>query len=165
MILKGLNCEKVVIPLLFWLIALHSFIVGITLIFHPSEIKNTFSYKSMSENFFPIQGGVFFVLMAVLYALVALQWYQLRYLIYFSLTVKCMASIFLFSYYLFVEPIILVLICGFVDFSMAILIVLVLVKTVKGNTNIIKSKSPEKRPFALDRDQLLDKVTRLIDFF
>jgi hypothetical protein len=160
MTLKTLTYEKRVIPLLFGFIALHSFLVGFFLIFHPYEIINAFSYKATNEHFFAVQGGVFYVFMAMLYALVASQWDHLRCLIYFSFFVKCSAAIFLFSYYFFVKRILLVLIFGFGDFAMAILILLVILKIVNGDT---RSKSLEKKPF--DRDELLHRITRLIDFF
>lgn len=160
MTLKILTSEKRIIPLLFGLIAFHSFLVGFFLIFHPFETINAFSYEATNEHFFAVQGGVFHVLMAMLYVLVALQRHHLRCLIYFSLFVKCSAAIFLFSYYLFVKRIFLVLVCGLGDFAMAILIFLVILKIVNGDT---RSQSLEKKPF--DSDELLDRITRLIDFF
>jgi len=160
MILRTLTSEKRIISLLFGLIAFHSFLVGFFLIFHPFEIINAFSYEATNEYFFVVQGGVFHVLMAMLYALVALQRPHLRCLIYFSLFVKCSAAIFLFSYYLFVKQIFFVLICGMGDFVMAILIFLVILKIVNGET---RSKSLANKPF--DSDELLDRITRLIDFF
>jgi hypothetical protein len=160
MTLKTLTSEKRVIPFLFGFIALHSFFVGFILIFHPFDIIDAFSCKAANEHFFAVQGGVFHILMAMLYALIALQMYHSRCLVYFSLFVKCSAAIFLFSYYLFVKRILLVLICGMGDFAMAILIFLVILRRVNGDT---RSQSLEKKPF--DRDELLDRITRLIDFF
>lgn len=109
--------------LLFWLIALHSFFVGLALIFHPPGLMQFLGYGTITEHFFPIQGGMFHILLSILYALVALRLDQLRYLIYFSIIVKSSAVIFLFSYYMIAHQILVVLISGMVDGAIAVAII------------------------------------------
>ena len=110
--------------LLFWLIALHSFFVGVALIVHPSRLMQVLGYGTITEHFFPAQGGVFHVLMSILYGLVALRLDQLRCLIYFSVIVKFSAVIFLFSYYIIADHIFIVLVSGIVDGAMAVAIIM-----------------------------------------
>ncbi|HPR89710.1 MAG TPA: hypothetical protein PL181_16990 [bacterium] len=42
-----------------WLIAIHSFLVGLGLIFMPYSLLEQMGYASCSERFFRAQGGVF----------------------------------------------------------------------------------------------------------
>jgi hypothetical protein len=109
---------------LFWAMALHSFVIGLLLIFHPADMISFFGYKSINEQFFPVQGGVFHVLMAVLYTLTAMQWEHLKCLVYFSVIVKSTAVVFLFSYYVFADGIPILIVLGICDGAMAVLIVL-----------------------------------------
>ena len=107
------------LSLLFWLIALHSFSVGWLLILHPAGLMHMFGFHPIGNDFFPVQGGVFHVLMSFFYLTIALRREGYRSMIYFSIVIKAGALVFLLSYYFFVEPILIVLISGVVDGVMA----------------------------------------------
>ena len=113
------------LTLLFWLIALHSFLVGWLLILHPAGLIDILGFKPIDNDFFPVQGGVFHVLMSILYLAVARRREGYRWIINFSILVKSGALVFLLSYYFFMEPIFMVLISGIVDGIMAGMIVAV----------------------------------------
>jgi hypothetical protein len=106
------------------IIALHSLIVGIGLIFHPSSLMEFAGYKTITEHFFPVQGGVFHVLMAVGYYLGGRDLIKHRCLVVFAVIIKAFATVFLFSYFIFVEPIWMVFISGIGDGLMALFIYL-----------------------------------------
>ncbi len=110
------------LSILLWLVGIHSFIVGIGLIAHPEPVLAYWGFSRVTENFFPAQGGVFHVLMAIGYVMAALNLEQNRGLVVFSIIVKGLATVFLFTYYFAVEPISLVLLSGIVDGLMALLI-------------------------------------------
>ena len=125
MLIKRLTeSPRLRLVVLFWAMALHSFVIGLILIFHPADMIGYFGYKSIHEQFFPVQGGVFHILMAVLYFLTAAQWMHLKCLVYFSLIVKSTAVVFLLSYYAFVDHITILIVLGFCDGTMAVLIAL-----------------------------------------
>jgi hypothetical protein len=107
------------LSLLFWLIALHSFLVGWLLILHPAGLIEMLGFNPIDNHFFPVQGGVFHILMSILYLAVARRWECYRWLINFSILVKSGALVFLLSYFFFMEPILMVLISGIVDGIMA----------------------------------------------
>ena len=105
--------------LLFWLIALHSFLVGWLLILHPARLIHMFGFHPIDNDFFPVQGGVFHVLMSLFYLAVARRWEGYRSLVNLSIIIKASALFFLLSYYFFMERILIVLISGLVDGIMA----------------------------------------------
>ncbi len=106
-----------------FLVALHSFIVGINLILFPTEWMTEFGFAQISEQFFKIQGGVFHIVMAVAYTLAGWRPKEYKVLIIFSITAKFMATVFLFSYFFFVNSLITVLLSGIVDFFMGLILV------------------------------------------
>ncbi len=103
-------------------IAFHSLCVGIGLIFFSPQIMTHFGFSQYQERFFNIQGGVLHLVMCVAYTLGALEFHKHRGLIFFSITAKYMATVFLFGYYLFADRIWSVLISGFVDCFMGSII-------------------------------------------
>jgi len=83
--------------------ALHSTAVGLGLILHPASILAKFGYAPVTEEFFPTQGGVFHVIMAVGYLMAAAAPRERRSLIVFAIIVKMLATVFLLVYWLFVS--------------------------------------------------------------
>ncbi len=105
-----------------WLVAIHSFMVGLGLVLFPKPLIGMMGFETCTERFFPTQGGVFHIAMAVGYALAA--WRPSRYdcLIQFSIIVKGIATLFLLSYFLFVDSILMVLFSGLTDMAMGLIL-------------------------------------------
>ena len=123
------NSSKL-ISIFLWLVALHSFAVGVGLIVLPLPLLKFFGYGVCAERFFPSQGGVFHIAMAVGYAMAAYNLKRYECLIIFSIVVKFMATVFLFTYFIFVSSIWLVILSGISDFLMG-LIILILYRFAK----------------------------------
>ncbi len=119
------------LSLLLILIAIHSFCVGVGLIIRPAELMQLFGFGICYERFFPTQGGVFHVVMAVGYLMAAYNVDQYHCLVIFSIIVKIMATVFLFTYFIAVEQIWLVLASGFSDGVMGIAIYVALLLYLK----------------------------------
>lgn len=124
-----LNSTKY-LSLFLWLVAVHSFLVGIGLILLPSSLLEFFGYGVCAERFFPSQGGVFHIAMAVGYAMAAYNSKRYECLILFSIIVKFIATIFLLIYFVFFSSIWLVILSGISDFLMG-LIILILYRYAK----------------------------------
>jgi len=107
---------------LLYLVAIHSLFVGIALIIHPASVIAFFGYAPITEHFFPVQGGIFHVIMAIGYTFGARDMKKHRCLIVFAIIIKTFATIFLIIYFVFVDHILMVLLSGFADGLMAILI-------------------------------------------
>lgn len=105
---------------LLWLVALHSAAVGFGLIWHPPELLASMGYAPCSEPFFPTQGGVFHVIMAVGYAMAAADIARWRSLAVFTVVVKALAFVFLLVYWALAARLPLVLFSGLADGAMAI---------------------------------------------
>ena len=104
------------------LMALHSCVVGFGLIWHPANLLAQFGYAPVSEPFFPAQGGVFHIIMALGYALAANQPFRFSGLIFFSVVVKIVATLFLLAYWLTNPGLWLVLVSGLGDGVMALVL-------------------------------------------
>ena len=113
-----------ILSMILWLIALHSFIVGIGLIVMPPQLMEFLGFNSLGDRFFQSQGGVFHIVMAIAYSLAALRTSRFECLILFSIIVKFSATIFLFIYYFFAAQIWMVLLSGITDCLMGIVILL-----------------------------------------
>ncbi|MHC1737168.1 MAG: hypothetical protein AB9882_04080 [Ignavibacteriaceae bacterium] len=105
-----------------WLVAFHSFAVGAGLIFMPGFMMEFLGFGICPERFFRTQGGVFHIAMAVGYAMAAYNPERFRCLVIFSIVVKFMATIFLFTYFVFVSSIFLILLSMVSDLVMGIII-------------------------------------------
>ncbi|HNS73647.1 MAG TPA: hypothetical protein PKI81_09595 [bacterium] len=105
-----------------WLIAIHSFLVGLGLIFMPYSLLEQLGYASCSERFFRAQGGVFHIVMAIGYAMAAVRARQFECLIIFSIVVKFAATIFLFAYASLVKNLAVILLSGVIDFLMGVVL-------------------------------------------
>ena len=110
------------LSLLLWLVAAHSAVVGFGLICQPAGLFARLGYAPVGEPFFPVQGGVFHVVMAIGYALAARDLCNNRCLAAFAIVVKVAATVFLISYWLLEARLAVVLLSGIGDGVMAVLI-------------------------------------------
>jgi hypothetical protein len=113
-----------------WLVALHSFGFGISLIVLPISVIEIFGFQ-LAEKFFAVQGGVFHIVVSLAYIMAALDLDNSKKLIILSCTAKFMATIFLLSYYFFVNHIFMVIFSGIADFLMGLAILLTYLLYVK----------------------------------
>lgn len=131
--MKFIADETTSLKLFLWLIAIHSFLVGVLLIVLPADMLAFFGF-GIIEKFFSTQGGVFHIVMSVAYILAATNLGKSDLIIYFSISAKFIATAFLFSYFVFKNQIWTVLFSGLGDCIMAILL-LVLFINFKKNKN------------------------------
>lgn len=110
------------LPIFLWLIAIHSFFVGLVLILSPSEFFEYLGYNSVTEKFSSTQGSVFNILMSVGYLLAALKIKETFDLVIFSIIAKTTASFFLIIYFLAVSKELIILLSGIGDGVMAVLL-------------------------------------------
>ena len=106
-----------------WLVALHTFCVGLGLLFLPPEYYRFFGFEGYQGNFFKIQAGVFHIVMCGAYVPAALNPDRYRILILFSIFAKFTATLFLFSYSMFLVMVWMVLVSGIMDFLMGLILV------------------------------------------
>lgn len=111
-----------ILRIFLWLIALHSFLVGLLLLVLPSDIIQWLGFGVCEDRFFPSQGGVFHIVLAIGYFLATLKKKVFESLILYAILVKLMATIFLAAFYLFVSSILLVLFSAVSDFTMFLLL-------------------------------------------
>lgn len=111
-----------ILSFILWLIAFHSFIVGIGLLTMPSNIIEFLGFNSSGDRFFQDQGGMFHIIMAIAYSLPAIRIRKFASLVILSIIVKFSATIFLFYYYFFTTRILIVLLSGITDCLMAVVI-------------------------------------------
>jgi len=109
------NDPKLRLSIVLWLMAVHSFLVGAGLIIQVPKVMELFGHQHWHDHFFPTQGAVFHVVMAVGYALAAYDSVRYRCLVSFSIFVKAVATLFLLFYFVFVDGVLMILISGIVD--------------------------------------------------
>lgn len=100
------------------MVAVHSFAVGTLLIIQPAALIKLMGFRDIHEPFFPCQGGVFHVIMAIAYVYGAMDIRKNKILIVYAIIVKMAAAGFLLSYYFFMDRLGVVLLSGVVDFLM-----------------------------------------------
>ena len=105
-----------------WLVALHSFCVGLGLMLVPLEYYDFFGFGEYQGNFFKIQAGVFHLVMVIAYAFAARDPVKYRVMILFSILAKFSATIFLIGYYIFGEAVWMVIVSGIADFLMGLIL-------------------------------------------
>ncbi|MEN8226358.1 MAG: hypothetical protein ABFS05_13465 [Bacteroidota bacterium] len=115
------------LKILLWLIALHSFVVAMLLIFLGEEGMQYFGFSS-GNSFFQVQGGVFHVVMCTAYLLAARKPSNNKGLILFIITAKLIAMLYLLIYYFCCEAVITVLLSGIGDGLMGLLLMLLWLK-------------------------------------
>lgn len=103
------------------LIAIHSFVVGLALIIIPPVYLDYFGYEGYQGRFFLVQGGIFHIIMAVLYLVTAKTEGRVKELVNMILTAKGSATVFLLVYFVFMEPILVIALSGVGDGLMFIL--------------------------------------------
>ena len=118
-----LNARRRLI-LFMWLVALHSFAVFLGLILIPAAQLSRFGLQNYSAGFFQAQGGVFHLVMSVAYLMAVKYLDETPALIYFSVSAKSIAVIFLLVYYFTAESAWIILLSAFGDGLMAMLIYL-----------------------------------------
>jgi hypothetical protein len=118
----ALETEKL-LKIFLVLVALHSFLVGMGLIFIPLDLYEFFGFKGYYGSFFKIQGGVFHIVMCGAYVPAALNPVRNRIMIRFAIFAKFIATVFLVGYALFVEMVWMVLASGIFDFLMGMILV------------------------------------------
>jgi hypothetical protein len=114
-----------------WLVAIHSFLVGLFLILLPESWLDFFGYYNYRRTFFQVQGGVFHLVMAFGYWLTARDPVRERALMYLIIFAKGLATVFLSLYYFYVERIWIVLISAAGDACMGIIILIAFIRIKK----------------------------------
>jgi len=115
-------CDLNWLQIVLILVCLHSFVVGVALIFMPEKFMPVFGLNIPVEKFFPFQGGVFHIVMAIAYFIAALWYDRNQGLLLFIILAKFSATIFLFSFYFLVKMAWIVLASGIMDCLMGIII-------------------------------------------
>ena len=110
--------------LLLYLIAFHSFCVGISLIVLPFEILSWFGFTVDPYRFFSTQGGVFHVVLSIAYILAACKPLEERSLVIFIILAKWIAFFFLGFYFLFSEMVPVIAISAISDGVMGLLVMM-----------------------------------------
>ncbi len=103
-----------------WLVALHSFLVGIALITSPSQLFIYFGFAEVTEKFFPVQAGVFHIILSIAYAMAAIDVYHQGRMVMLTISAKLIATIFLVSYYFLIMEIWMVMVSAIGDAFMGL---------------------------------------------
>jgi hypothetical protein len=117
LIVKNKTMVRRLLILTLWLVGIHSFCFGISLIVFPCGVLEYFGF-TISQKFYATQGGVFHLIICYAYFKSALDPENSKDLITLACITKFSATIFLFCYYLFGLQIIIILISGILDFLM-----------------------------------------------
>jgi len=113
--------RRLLLQWILWLIAIHSICFGLALIIFPSAWIEFFGFR-LEEKFFADQGGVFHLIISLAYIMAALAPETSKKFIILSCVTKFTAAVFLFSYFLFDRPIIMVFVSGIGDLLMGLAI-------------------------------------------
>ena len=127
------NYEKLLVFVLY-MISVHSFFVGLGLIFIPNSFLELLGYAECSERFYRSQGGVFHIAMAINYVLAASNIKKNEPLIWLTVIIKLIATLFLFTYTIFEKELIVVIFSGISDLAMGGLVYF-LYQKYKGEVN------------------------------
>lgn len=106
-----------------WLVAIHSICFGISLVILPIPVIELFGFH-LTEKFFADQGGVFHLVVAVAYIWAAIDLKNSFKMIVLSCTAKYVATVFLLSYFFFVDHKFMVIFSGIADFLMGFTIMI-----------------------------------------
>jgi hypothetical protein len=107
------------------LVAIHTLAFGITLIAQPAVLMNFAGFNPDCDHFFPAQGGVFHLLMFVVYLMGATHIEKYHLFIVFSIFVKAVATFFLIMYCFIAEFKWVIFLSGIGDGVMGLMIFLV----------------------------------------
>lgn len=119
-IFKNINLFR----LLLQLIAVHSFFVGLGLIFLPFGALSWLGFTVDPYRFFSTQGGVFHIVMCIAYWMAAKDPLKEKSLLIFIISAKWMALLFLTLYFLFMEMVAVVALSAIGDGFMGLLVLL-----------------------------------------
>ncbi len=111
-----------------WLVALHSFAVFLGLLLLPAQQLSLFGLENYRASFFQAQGGVFHLVMSVAYIMAAKYIDETPALIYFSISAKSIAVVFLLIYYVTVESAWIISLSAIGDGIMAAIIYLLYIQ-------------------------------------
>ena len=125
-----LKVEKT-ISVFLWLVALHSFVVGVCLILLPSSVFVYLGFNPSFDRFFSTQGGVFHIIMSVCYAMGAYDIKKFLALVIFSFIVKFIAAIFLLLYFVLISSQLLIILSCVSDLVMGLIIFILYIKLDK----------------------------------
>jgi len=106
------------------LVAIHTFAFGLTLIAQPAVLMEFAGFNPDCDHFFPAQGGVFHLLMSVVYLMGATHIEKYHHFIVFSIFVKAVATFFLMMYCFAAEFKWIVFLSGIGDGVMGLMIFL-----------------------------------------
>lgn len=120
--IKMVRTSDNILRIVLQLIALHSFMVGVGLMLMPTNLMDYLGFNECTERFFPTQGGVFHIVMAIGYLMAASKSSKYECMIIFSIIVKMCATIFLLVYYIFIAQTWMILFSGITDCLMGIII-------------------------------------------
>ena len=107
-----------------WLVTLHSLFVGMGMILFPTDWISYFGITPSEHRFYITQGGVFHLVMAIAYGMAALNVKENSALIKFAIIAKFFSTIFLISYFVFINQFCIVFLSAIGDFCMGLLILL-----------------------------------------
>lgn len=108
--------------LLLWFMAIHSILVALGLIFLPTKYLPFFGFFGYSGRFFQMQSGVFHIVMSCAYLMGAYQIRQSNILVYFAISAKSIATIFLITIFIFYETNWMILLSAIGDGAMALVL-------------------------------------------
>ena len=103
-----------------WLVAAHSFLTGLGLIFLPSGLFEKLGYNMITERFFTVQGGVFHIVMCIGYLMVAIKREKYEGVVYLAIVAKLFATLFLITYSVVTVWIWVVFLSGIFDLIMGV---------------------------------------------
>ena len=109
-----------ILKIFLWLVTFHSMVAGIILIEGTPEIFYFFGFTDQI-GFFSVQAGVFHLVMGVAYLMTIYTLRKESVIIWFCITAKMMATVFLVLYFILFDPIWIVLVSGIGDFLMGLL--------------------------------------------
>jgi len=106
------------------LVAIHSLAFGLTLIAQPAVLMEFAGFNPDCDHFFPAQGGVFHLIMFVVYLMGATHIEKYHHFIVFSIFIKAFATFFLLIYCFAAEFKWVVFLSGIIDCAMGLMIFL-----------------------------------------
>ena len=118
-----------------YLVGLHSILVGIGLIILPLSYFSLFGFDQVTEKFFPVQGGVFHIVMSIAYFLAGRDPVKNNVLVIFSIIVKLCATIFLIVFYFTISSTWMILLSAIADCFMCVTIYYMYTYQLKKNNN------------------------------
>jgi hypothetical protein len=107
--------------LFLWLVAIHTFIVGVLLVVIPPDLMSIFGFSVIREGFFKVQGGVFHFVILYAYVKAALSLINNHNMVEMAIYAKLLATLFLGLYFIY-DPILTVGLSGLGDFFMGLIL-------------------------------------------